>query len=84
MPFRSGLQDSSVCRTKLITALEARGVAVNASAAGQLVDKYFSSVELFGSHKQKELSFKDMAGNNVCPCRHQQVQQLPLKHAAYQ
>ena len=85
MPVRSGSQDSSVRRVprrRLIKALEAGGVAGNASSAGQLVDKYFSSVEHVGSRDPYKISFKDMAGKIVCLCRHQQLQQLPLKHAA--
>ena len=85
LPVRSGQQDPSVCRdpmTRLIKALQAGGVALNAPAARQLVNKYFSSVKLVGSRDPYELTFKDMAGKIVCRCRHQQLQQLPLKHAA--
>ena len=79
MPFRNSPQGVTVCRdprTKLIRKLEAAGVAANAPAAIQLVDKYFSCVEYEGSYNRWKLRVKDMAGKMVCPCRHSQLQQL--------
>ena len=87
MPDRSGPQGFSVCRdprTRLISALVAERVAANEPVATQLVNKYFSSVVPLGrySPSRSSCSFKDRAGMTVCPCCHQQSQQLPLQRAA--
>ena len=58
-------------RTRLIKALKAGGIAINAPAARQLVDMYFSSMQ--GRY------FRDTAGWKVYLCHHQQTQQLSLQ-----